>query len=158
MSLQAYNVAIIVGPQGININQRVEVNARLAFIAKTIADDGIIYLWTVGKDLAHPGKDVHADVTCLAYKSKVKLQIMEKLYRPTAEWLLHELARTCDEVWCLPGPGQDGRLCPVLPAKLLRLASGMNSDIARRFKPIQSWYPLPEADTRVKSTKKEKRK
>lgn len=154
MPISNYQLGIVVGLQGLNINQRLEIGKRLKFIAENLEPGGNIFL-SVPRIYNAGAEDflVHPDVAVLQYKERVVLQAFDVRMPTTAPWLLEQL-RTCDEVWCCPGERQDTLLCKAVPNRLYRLAQEQAPAIARAFKMIPVWAELPEGETRVKRVKR----
>lgn len=160
MPITSYDLGLVVGHKGININQRLEIGKRLKFIADHLVPGGRIQLHTPclygGADGEEP--HVHADVTALQYKEKVNLQAFVVPLREASAAGIMERLRFCDEVWCCPGEGQDTLMSRAMTNQIYRLAQSRGCPDARVFKMIPVWAELPQGETQVKSKLKGKRK
>jgi hypothetical protein len=155
MPITSYDLGIVVGPQGLNINQRLEVGKRLKFIADSLEPGGRILLHAPrihNQGLGIPM--VHPDVMALQYKEKVVLAPMGwEPQRSAAEVMVARL-RFCDEVWCCPGEGQERTMSRALTNQVYRLAQRNGCPDARVFKMIPVWAELPQGETKVKRVKR----
>lgn len=160
MPIATYDLGIVVGLQGLNINQRLEIGKRLKFIADNLEDGGNINMHTpvIHRGLEGDEPRVHPDVLSLQYKEKVSLKpFVLRVREAMASELLTRL-QDCDEVWCCPGERQDTLLSKAMPNRLYRLAQEKGPAVARAFKMIPVWVELPEGETKVKRVKRQEPK